>query len=144
MSGSPAESKRHYPGQRTLRITARTLHIASVAVVLGAVLFEGEPGGWLYTLVFSGLAIVADDFYRYGVDWLRYLQGWGVLLKIGLLIVGTLHIELLEACLWTALVIGSVLSHAPGSIRQKALWGAPGPCATRKKAPCDETMPPTS
>ena len=135
---SATRTKRRYPGQRPLRIAIRTLHIAAAVMVLGAVVFSGDPGSWTYILVFSGLGIVADDLYRYGLDWLRYLQGWCVLIKVGLLIVGTLHPPVLGTCLWTALVIGALISHAPGEIRQYAFWGPPGPCATRKSTPCDE------
>jgi len=118
-----------YRGQRALRIALRTLHIGAGSMVLGAAHFGGEYGDWLVLLVFSGGGIVVDDFIRHGWDWLRFVHGWAVLIKFGLLGLGLAVPGLLIPCLWAALILGSLISHAPGKIRQAALWGPPGPCA---------------
>lgn len=125
---------RRFPGQRWLRIGVRTAHIGCVAMVMGAVVFGGEARGWLVGLVVTGALLVAEELYRYGLDWLRYLSAWAVVLKIGLLAAGLMFPERLPALLWAALIVGGVISHAPGRVRQFPLWGAPGPCATDRPA----------
>lgn len=127
---------RRYPGQRAIRITARTLHIACAVMVLGAEVYGGESGSWGVALAITGLVIIADDLYKYGIDWLRYVHGWAVLIKVALVIVGATFPQWMELCLWVALVVGGLISHAPGAIRQYPLWGTPGPCATRQRARC--------
>ncbi|MCB9765224.1 MAG: hypothetical protein H6739_35950 [Alphaproteobacteria bacterium] len=122
---------RRYPGQRALRIALRTAHIGCAACTLGAAQFGAEAGWWPAGLVLTGAGIVGDDLYRYGADWLRFVQGQVVLLKLGLVTLGAAVPSLLLPCLWTALILGGVISHAPGRIRQAALWGPPGPCAER-------------
>ncbi|MCB9763520.1 MAG: hypothetical protein H6739_27380 [Alphaproteobacteria bacterium] len=129
-AGVPARARR-YPGQRALRITLRTAHIGCAACTLGAALHGAEAGLWPAALVLTGAGIVADDLYRYGGDWLRFLQGQVVLLKLGLATLGAAVPSLLLPCLWAALILGGVISHAPGRVRQAALWGPPGPCANR-------------
>ncbi|MCO4746969.1 MAG: hypothetical protein KC912_19380 [Proteobacteria bacterium] len=82
-------------------------------------------------VMLSGGALVGDDLYRYGVDLIRYLQFWAVVVKLVLLLVALSLPAWGGQAVLFALVIGSVISHAPGRIRQAALIGAPGPCATR-------------
>ncbi len=124
-------STRRYPGQRALRIALRTAHIGCAVGTLGAALYGGEAGWWPAGLILSGAGIAADDLYRYGADWFRYVQGMTVLVKLGLVTLGAALPGLLLPSLWLALILGSLVSHAPGRIRQAALWGPPGPCADR-------------
>ena len=130
-----------YPGQRWVRIALRTLHIAAAAMVIGAAVHDGAYGPWPDLLALSGLAIVADELYKGGLDWIRYLHAWVVIGKVGLAVYGALHLEHLLPCLFAALVLGSVISHAPGKVRQFAFWGEPGPCA--RKDTCDRAASPT-
>ena len=125
-----------FRGQRALRIGVRTIHIGAGAMVLGAVAFRQAPGGWAPLLFVSGLGLVADDLYRYRLAWFRFAQAWIVLAKIGVLGWGIAVPEHRLVALWGVLIIGSVISHAPGNWRQYALWGPPGPCANRDGAPC--------
>jgi hypothetical protein len=120
-----------YRGQRWVRIALRTLHIAAAAMVIGAAAYGGSWGIWPELLALSGAGIVADELLKYGLDWLRYLQAWVVLAKVGLCAFGALHPEWLLHALFLALVLGSVISHAPGRVRQFALRGTPGPCGQR-------------
>ncbi len=78
----------------------------------------------------TGLALVAEDVFKGGWDYVRYLQSWAILAKLLLLIAAMAWPALLVPALWCALIIGSVISHAPGAVRQFPLWGEPGPCAT--------------
>ena len=114
---------RRYPCQRALRIAARTLHIASAVMVLGAIVFGQEPTAWKWALALSGSVIMADDLYRYGWAWFRWLQFWAVATKIGLVWLGLVWDAALEPGHWVALIIGSLISHAPGKWRHYALWG---------------------
>ena len=124
-----------YPGQRALRITARTVHLVSMALVVGGAVFDEIGTTWLAVLVVSGGAIVADDVYKYGDDWFRFAQSWAVLTKLILMAIALAFPQVAVGMLIAAVVVGSVISHAPGKIRQAALWGPPGPCATKHDAP---------
>jgi hypothetical protein len=76
----------------------------------------------------SGGAMVAEALVRYGTDWLRFVGSWVVLFKLALLVLALWS----GMALWPlllALLLGSVISHAPGRIRQHALWGEDGACA---------------
>lgn len=108
-----------------MRISLRTLHIASAVMVLGAIVFGHEPTAWKWVLALSGVGIMADDFCKYGTDWFRWLQFWAVATKVGLVLVGLAWDAALEPGHWVALVVGSFISHAPGAIRHRALWGPP-------------------
>lgn len=117
-----------FPGQRALRVTLRTAHIAAVAWLLGAAIYGGAPQGPLGATLLSGAAMVAESLVRHGGDWLRYLGSWVILAKLGLLVLA-LWTGLSVWVLLAALAAGSLISHAPGRIRQFPLWGEPGPCA---------------
>ncbi len=132
---SPPIRRRH-PYQRTLRIALRTLHIASACIVLGAAFFQQEAGSWISLLVYSGVAIVANDLFRYGADYLRYVQFWAIVAKMAVVLLAVAMPALLLPAMFTALVIGSIISHAPGALRHYPLWGQPGPCADRVSSPC--------
>lgn len=114
---SPLPDPRRYPGQRALRITARTAHIGTAALTLGAATFDGDAATWAGAALVTGLVIVADDLFKWGLLYLRMLQSWVVIAKLALLLLGIARPALLLPCLWTALVLGSVVSHAPGKLR---------------------------
>lgn len=106
-----------------------------MAGLFGGFLYGAQPAGSLVLLLVSGGVIVADDLYKYGIDWLRFVQGWAVLLKMVLLIIALVLPSLAVPGLVAAIIVGGVVSHAPGKVRQAALWGTPGPCARRDGAP---------
>ena len=85
-----------------MRITLRTFHIAGAVMVLGAIAWGHEPEAWAWVLVVSGLGIMADDFYKYGLAWVRWLQFWVVAVKIGLVILGLAWAAALEPGHWAA------------------------------------------
>lgn len=121
-----------FPGQRALHILVRTAHIGASSMVLGSVMLGVAPGGWVLAAGLTGLYLISDDVYKYGADWFRFLQSWAIALKLLALFIGALIPAALPACLWTALILAGLISHAPGAIRQYPLWGEPGPCAQRK------------
>ena len=117
-----------FPGQRALRIALRTAHIASIGWLLGAAIYQAPAEGPVLATMASGGAMVAEALMRYGTDWLRFVGSWVVLAKLGLLVFA-LGSGMALWPLLLALVLGSVISHAPGRVRQHALWGPDGACA---------------
>lgn len=109
---------------RWLSIGIRTLHLASVVGVFSA----PSPDAWAALLLGSGALLIADDLWRFGLDWLRWVQAWVILGKLGVFGVCALAGHPVVG-LWAALVLGSLISHAPGALRHAPLLGAPGPCA---------------
>lgn len=131
---------RRFPGQRWVRITLRTAHLACVAMVIGTASFaQDQLDLWLAGLLLSGGLLVVEELYRYGLDWIRWAQAWVVLAKLGLFAVVALMDTWQLPALWTALVLGAVISHAPGKVRQHPLWGDPGPCADKSSGGSDPT-----
>ncbi len=121
-----------FPGQRALRIALRTLHIASIAWLLGAAVYAQPAEAAVSATLLSGGAMVAEALVRHGSDWLRFLGAWVVLAKLGLLIFA-LGTGMSPWPLLAALVLGSLISHAPGRLRQRALWGEDGACARSER-----------
>lgn len=80
-------------------------------------MFEGSTTWAGPILLVSGAGIAATDVQRYGLGWLRTVGGWSVLAKLGLVAVGVAEPALWPPVLWTCLVIGVLISHAPGAIR---------------------------
>lgn len=126
-----APTARRFPGQRALHVVVRTVHLASGGIVLGAAVFGERAGGWFGVAAATGLLLVADDLYRHRLAWFRYLQAWVVMTKLLLLAVATGSAGVTPWAVWVAVVAGGLISHAPGAIRQRAIWGEDGPCATR-------------
>ncbi len=121
-----------YKGQRWLRIGARTVHLVSVVFVGGnAVVGRPLDEGAVAMLVLSGGTLLADDFVRYGIHVVRFLQFWAVVCKIALLSLALAAPDWTLQLLVGAIVVGSIISHAPGKVRQWALAGEPGPCAVK-------------
>lgn len=124
-------STRRFPGQRAARVTLRTAHIGAAGVALGAATLGVSPGVWPALALLTGLAMAVEELVRHGVDWFRYLQSWVILAKLLALALTARDPALGAVGMWIALALGSVIAHAPGAVRQYALWGEPGPCAAR-------------
>lgn len=118
---------------RALRIGARTVHLGAMAFVLVPMAMELPVShAALVLLVASGMVMVLDDFNKNGFELFRYLQFWAVVAKACLLMAALALPAAAGPWAVTALVLGSVVSHAPGRVRQFALFGPPGPCAQDK------------
>ena len=117
MTDTPSPKPRSFRGQRAARITARTLHIAAIAVWIGSYVFDGDSGWSPFVAAATGFAIVAIDVYKYGLDYFRYMLSWAIALKLCIIVVAHFWVPLRPLALWTSLVIGSLISHAPGKIR---------------------------
>lgn len=130
-SGIVRMTPHRFPGQRAIHLLIRTAHIASAGIVLGAVTFGIEPGPWGPAAAASGLLLLSDDLFRYRLDWFRFVQSWVILAKLAVLWVALLVPAIAAPALWFAVIAGGIISHAPGRIRQAAMWGEPGPCAQK-------------
>ena len=114
----PAE-KRKWKGSRALRITLRTVHLLSFSVLFGGHWFglaRAELMPWLYWTIFSGAGLIAFELWA-GFDWVLQLAGGLVLAKLVVLVLVPVFWERRVALLAAVMVIGSVGSHMPASLR---------------------------
>jgi hypothetical protein len=125
-------AKRKFSGQRPLRIAIRTIHIASVVLFFGAFLYGESPRASGMALVLSGAYLMADQVYRDGRDYFRYLSFWVIFIKILVFAFALYFREYMVLALWVVLALGSLVSHAPGSFRHYSIFGEKGPCAAIK------------
>ncbi|MCP4804277.1 MAG: hypothetical protein GY884_02930 [Proteobacteria bacterium] len=102
-----------------------------MALVIGAAMYGADLTLSLELILLSGGALAAEELYRHGLDWFRWVQAWVVLAKLGLFVVVLALEPWRLPALWIALVLGALISHATGKVRQHPLWGDPGPCATK-------------
>lgn len=118
-----------------MRIALRTAHIGAASMMLGAAHWDSPQAAvhsdFVGLLLGSGAGILMDDLYRYGARWVRMLQFWAAASKVALLVAGVLMPDLLIPCMWAALIVGSVVSHAPGEVRHFEFWGRSARRSTR-------------
>lgn len=110
---------RHFPWARHAQLVLRSLHIAAMALVVGALPFTADyqalRGPILLTLA-SGTLLFAIDLAR---DAAMLTQGSGVavLLKLGLLGLGALQPAHRLPWYLAATLVASIGSHMPGRWR---------------------------
>ena len=113
------EQPRFFPWARKAQLALRSMHIAAMAMVVGAVPsgagFEALKGPILVTVA-SGILLLAIDLAR---DAAILTQGSGVavLLKLGLLGLGSLQPPRRLVWYLAATLVASVGSHMPGAWR---------------------------
>ena len=113
------KAPRHFPWARPVQLVLRSLHIAAMALVVGALpfggTFEALRGPILITLM-SGILLFAIDLAR---DAAILAQGSGVavLLKLGLLGLGILQPAQRLPWYLAATLVASLGSHMPGAWR---------------------------
>jgi len=115
------DNVREFPGRRWLNLSLRTVHLAGIVLLGAALLGTGgiTTGAWLTVL--SGIGMFAGDAWA-NPGHLRELAGFGVLVKLGLVAVMALYPPVALAVFWGILVISTLLSHAPGSLRHRRLF----------------------
>lgn len=104
---------------RKLRVTLRTLHIASFSVFSGGLWFgvpQAEVMPWLYASVLTGAGLMATELLG-GLDWFLQLAGGLTLLKLALLFLVPVFPDYNRFFLLLAIVLSSAGSHMPGSLR---------------------------
>lgn len=119
----PAEP-RNFPLRRGLRMALRTLHIFSVGVMSGGILFQQpmelvQP--WLLSAVFSGLALFATDMHA-TLAVLFEVRGFAVYAKIGLMHLISRFPEQALPLLALAMLIGTFSSHMSRQYRHRLLF----------------------
>ncbi|WP_257306765.1 hypothetical protein [Geothrix campi] len=113
------ESPRHFPWARPAQLVLRSLHIAAMALVLGAIPF----GAGFHTLLVPILLTVATGALLFAIDLARdaaiLTQGSGVavLVKLALLGLGVLQPASRLPWYLAATLVASVGSHMPGAWR---------------------------
>ena len=123
-------AERSFAGERGLRIALRTVHIASMGILLGGHFFDvsaEQLHGPLMWTVLSGLGFMLLEIYK-SLDWLFQVRGLITIVKVLLLLGVPLFWEQRIWILLAVLAIGSVSSHMPGRFRYYSLLtGSKGP-----------------
>jgi hypothetical protein len=122
--GSPGEppahrSARGFDGARLARITARTVHIVGMALVLGGVAYAAPPRAFILPLaltIASGLLMLGMDLWKSGAC-LYQGSGVAVLLKLALLGLGQMLPAVRFECYLAATAVASIGSHMPKAWR---------------------------
>ena len=113
------EEPRHFPWARPVQLAARSLHIAAMAMILGALPFGADHqalrGPILLTLASGGVLLLVD----LAKDAAFLVQGSGVavLVKLGLLGLGALQPRHRLPWYLAATLVASIGSHMPGRWR---------------------------
>ncbi len=112
---------------RWFRIACRTIHIATLAVVVGGVTFGASAdqlGVWVGGVVLSGMALMTSDLL--GTDpYLRLVHGMAMLVKLALLALAVWFVSARLGLLFFVVALSSVVSHMSGRYRHYPVWGKP-------------------
>ncbi|HAH32274.1 MAG TPA: hypothetical protein DCL44_08175 [Elusimicrobia bacterium] len=109
-----------------MRIALRTVHLLSFSVLFGGHWFglpRAELMPWLNWAVFSGVGLIALELWG-SFDWAFQLAGSFVLAKLVLLALVPAFWDRRVTLLVAVMIIGSVGSHMPGSLRHFYLFPA--------------------
>jgi hypothetical protein len=117
------DNVRDFPGRRWLNLSLRTAHLAGIVLLGSALLGAGEVTNGAWLTFFSGLGMFAGDAWTNPAH-VREIAGFGVLVKLGLVAVMALYPPGALPVFWAILVISTLLSHAPGSLRHRRLFGS--------------------
>jgi len=112
---------RDFPGRRGFNLGLRSLHLVGIVLLGAALLGAGDIalGTWLTLL--SGAGMFAGDAWT-NPGHVREVAGCGVLLKLVLVALMAFVPALALPIFWIILVLSTLLSHAPGALRQKRLF----------------------
>ena len=113
---------------RLVGITARTAHLMASSVYVGGRVMdrpEGELGIWRRLTVLTGVALLVTEA-RHSRDWPRQGRGLSTFAHVAALAPARLSPAAAKVSPLVALVIGSVGSHLPKSIRTWTILEAPG------------------
>jgi hypothetical protein len=115
------DNVRDFPGRRWLNLSLRTAHLAGIVLLGAALLGAGgiTTGAWLTLL--SGICMFAGDAWANPAH-AREVAGFGVLVKLALVAAMALYPPVALPLFWSILVISTLLSHAPGSLRHRRLF----------------------
>jgi len=112
---------RTFPHRHAIRIGLRTVHLLTMAVLLGGHVFE-QPVDvlqfWLVATITSGVLLLLTDLYA-SMAILFELRSLAAVIKIGLVLLVPFFWQYRIFLLVTVLVIGAVSSHLSGQLRHK-------------------------
>jgi hypothetical protein len=114
---------RRLPHTRALNVASRTVHLASISVLMGGHVFAVPADNlvpWLWGAIVSGAALMAIEMYG-SIDWLAQGAGLCVLAKLALLIVVTFAWPSRVPILFAVLALAAIGSHMPGRYRHYSL-----------------------
>lgn len=111
---------------RWVRTGLRTLHLVAFGALYGALLLDVEPARLTAPTLAVGVtggAFVVFELARCP-SWLLQVRGLVTLVKVGLLAIVVLRPSWGVVAATLAVVLGSVVSHAPGRLRYHSPWRA--------------------
>jgi hypothetical protein len=120
----PPEPRR-YPGQRWVKMIARSTHVVLAGIFLGALVFQVEPAvrwPWFRAALLSGFLIICLDLYESGGF---LLQLRGLVTAVKLLLLALLPV-FGAAGVWVVAgvaFLSVISSHASSSFRYYLIWG---------------------
>lgn len=114
---------RGFPGKAWVINCLRMLHLAGV-VGVGATLLGGHPAcdAFCLLMVGSGVAIIALDVWS-NPAYLAQVRGLAMVVKVGLAFYLAFGAEDRVPVFWGILALSVLLSHAPGRIRHRRVFG---------------------
>lgn len=125
---------RELRGERILRTTLRTIHLAAMGILLGGHVFGVDAPRllpWLWLTIGTGGTFAALEMYG-SCTWLFQVRGVLFLAKIALLCLVPVFWEQRVWFLVAVLVIGSAGSHLPARFRCHSMLFRNLPCADRR------------
>ena len=112
-----------FPGQRVVRIAARTLHIVTMALVLGGMAYA-VPATALEVpfvlAILSGMLLLGMELWK-SPSCLHQGSGVAILLKLALLLLGQWFPAARIECYLAATIIASIGAHMPKAWRHWSL-----------------------
>lgn len=123
LAASLEGAARSVPRSRWCRTSLRTLHLIAVAALYGGHVYGADAARLLPALLATlatGGAFAAFEVWRAPV-WLVQVRGVAVLGKTGLVTAVAFWWEGRLLLLTAAMIVGAVVSHAPGRIRYYSL-----------------------
>jgi hypothetical protein len=109
--------------ERLAGICARTAHILVTSIYLGGRLWDVPAEKlriWRYLTTVTGVALLVSEA-RHSRNWPHQGRGLSTMTHVGVLVPGHLSPRLAKAAPVAAMLIGSVGSHLPRSLRKWSL-----------------------
>jgi hypothetical protein len=113
-------STRSMPRRRSLEIAVRTAHIAAMAFLVGGHHFAAASGAlrpWHLLTAVTGAALLVSEA-SHSRHWLYQGRGVITLVHVGVVALIAVAPGLASVAIAAALIIGSVGSHLPRSVRK--------------------------
>ena len=113
----------HVSAERLAGITARTAHVLVTSIYLGGRLWDVPAEKlrvWRYLTTVTGVALLVSEA-RHSRNWPHQGRGLTTMAHVGVLVPGHLSPGLAKAAPVAAMLIGSVGSHLPRSLRKWSL-----------------------